>query len=99
LLAKGADVLVLGCTHYPFLADEIRDLVGPGVEIIDPATAVARELRRRLDAGGLLSTGDRMSKQRFLTTGTPIGASAIMSQLLGTTIDVEPVSLDASAQQ
>jgi glutamate racemase len=99
LIAKGADVLVLGCTHYPFLAAEIRDLVGPGVEIIDPATAVARELRRRLDAGGLLSTGDRMSTQRFLTTGTPTGVAAIMSQLLGTTIDVEPVSLDAPAQQ
>jgi glutamate racemase len=99
LIGKGADVLVLGCTHYPFLLDEIRHAVGPDVEIIDPATAVARELRRRLDAGGLLSTGDRISTQRFLTTGTPADVSAITSQLLGEPVDVEQVSLDTRAER
>ena len=44
LTQKGADVLVLGCTHYPFLAGLIQEVAGSGVELIDPATAVAREL-------------------------------------------------------
>ena len=48
LVTKGADILVLGCTHYPFLRALIEEVAGPGVDVVDPATAVARELRRRL---------------------------------------------------
>ena len=47
LVAKGADTIVLGCTHYAFLEPVIREVAGPGVAVIDPAAAVARELRRR----------------------------------------------------
>ncbi|HWS75980.1 MAG TPA: glutamate racemase [Quisquiliibacterium sp.] len=50
LLEQGADTLVLGCTHYPFLEPLLRELAGPGVSIVDPAGAVARELQRRLGA-------------------------------------------------
>ena len=42
VLDQGADVIVLGCTHYPHVADRILERVGPGVELIDPAPAVAR---------------------------------------------------------
>lgn len=48
LLAQGADTLVLGCTHFPFLRDTIQRIVGSSVTLIDPAEAVARELVRRL---------------------------------------------------
>lgn len=44
LLESGADNIVLGCTHYPFLLDIIRKVAGPAVTIIDPAPAVARHL-------------------------------------------------------
>lgn len=42
VLDRGADVLVLGCTHYPHIRDRIEARVGPGVMLIDPAPAVAR---------------------------------------------------------
>ncbi len=48
LIRQGADTLVLGCTHYSFLKDMIGLVAGGGVELIDPADAVARELGRRL---------------------------------------------------
>jgi glutamate racemase len=48
LLEQGADTLVLGCTHYPFLESMLVELAGPQVRIIDPAPAVVRELLRRL---------------------------------------------------
>lgn len=48
----GADRLVLGCTHYPFLAEEIARAAGPQIKLIDPAPAVARQLGRRLDETG-----------------------------------------------
>lgn len=44
LLDAGADTIVLGCTHYPFLLDTLRRLAGPGIRFIDPAPAVARHL-------------------------------------------------------
>lgn len=53
LLDAGADKIVLGCTHYPFLIAPISRLAGPSVEIIDPAPAVARQLRNVMDARGL----------------------------------------------
>ncbi len=45
----GIDQLVLGCTHFPFLTDMIRDYLGDQVGIIDPAPAVARQVKRVLD--------------------------------------------------
>lgn len=46
LLDEGADTIVLGCTHYPFLEEVIRKIAGPAVKIIDPAPAVAAQVRR-----------------------------------------------------
>lgn len=48
LLDKGVDTLVLGCTHYPFLREQIERIVGQDVLLIDPAQAVAKELARRM---------------------------------------------------
>lgn len=48
LLDEGADTIVLGCTHYPFLQPVIERIAGPGVRVIDPAPAVARQTARVL---------------------------------------------------
>lgn len=69
LVAQGADTLVLGCTHFPFLIDTIRSVVGPDVTIVDPAPAVARQTSRVHPAGGqgglrLYTTGDPQSLGR-----------------------------------
>jgi glutamate racemase len=55
LLERGADTVVLGCTHYAFLTPLIREVAGPAVAIVDPAAAVAREVRRRLGESALLA--------------------------------------------
>ncbi len=53
LLAAGADRLVLGCTHYSFLAHLLRPLVDGRAELVDVAEAVARQVRRLAgEAGG-----------------------------------------------
>lgn len=44
LLAAGADVLVLGCTHYPFLKDTIAKVVGPDITLLDTGPAVAKRV-------------------------------------------------------
>lgn len=43
---SGADTIVLGCTHYPFVRDLIQRIVGPSVRIVDPAAAVALQVQR-----------------------------------------------------
>lgn len=53
MLDAGADTLVLGCTHYPFLDAAIRSIVGERMTLIDTSVAIARQLERLLDQHGL----------------------------------------------
>ena len=53
LLDEGADIIVLGCTHYPFLQPVVQRLAGPGVRVIDPAPAVARQTLHVLQEKGI----------------------------------------------
>ena len=46
LLARNIDVLVLGCTHYPFVIPLLEKICGPQVRVIDPSPAVARQTAR-----------------------------------------------------
>ena len=48
MLAEGLDTLVLGCTHYPMVKEDIANVCGPAVAIIDPAPAAARQVERLL---------------------------------------------------
>ena len=60
LLGPYADrlsALVLGCTHYPFMKNAMRQVVGQGVELLDGGEGTARETRRRLAEAGLLNEG------------------------------------------
>ena len=65
LLDAGADMIVLGCTHYPFLSDTIKKIASEvypdrDIDIIDPAPAVARHLMEVLAEEGI-SSGDGFS--------------------------------------
>ena len=96
LLEKGADTLVLGCTHYPFLLTLIRDIVGPTVTVLDPAPAVAQQLKRRLTEHNLIrknlsDDGPKESstgQTHFWTSGDPAHAAATMTALWGAPIQV-----------
>ena len=58
LLDAGADTIVLGCTHYPFLLETLQEIAGPGIRFIDPAPAVARQLVRVMREEGLLDEAE-----------------------------------------
>ncbi len=55
------DTIVLGCTHYPLVAERIQERVGHSVQLIDPGEAVARHTRDRLAARGLLAANPSSS--------------------------------------
>lgn len=61
LLSAGADIIVLGCTHYPFLLPVLQKVAGPDIRFIDPAPAVARQLVHVLERDGMLSAGEAFS--------------------------------------
>lgn len=61
LLFAGADIIVLGCTHYPFLLPVLQKVAGPDIRFIDPAPAVARQLVHVLERDGMLSAGEASS--------------------------------------
>lgn len=67
LMAANVDQLVLGCTHYPFLLPLMRQIVGAQMEIIDPADAVAKQVRRVLDSRAACADG--ASHHRFFSSG------------------------------
>ena len=91
IVDKGADIVVLGCTHYPFLRSIIQEAAGPAVDIIDPATPVARELRRRLESAGLANGAAGGGTERFWTTGDVEMVGPIVRQLWGKTAEVMPL--------
>lgn len=85
LVEQGADTLVIGCTHYAFLAPVIQAVAGSSVAVVDPAPAVARELRRRLAAATLLAPADATSRgpEAFWTSGDPVQVGRVIQQLWG----------------
>jgi glutamate racemase len=89
LLAQQADTLVLGCTHYPFLAPLIREIAGATVTVIDPSAAIARELRRRLASADLLSAESREGTQRFWSSAGSDTTRLVISQLWKADIDLQ----------
>jgi glutamate racemase len=93
MIERGADVVALGCTHYPFLLPLLRELA-PTINFIDPAPAVAAEVRRRLEIAGLLSRETRPGIERFLTSGEVTRVGAVIERLWGSVCAIEalPVS-------
>jgi glutamate racemase len=88
LIARGADALVLGCTHFPFLKPVIEELVGPDVRLIDTGEAVARQVARRLPAAA--SRAEAAAPiERFWSTGDLVAARRIVSQLWGRSVAVD----------
>ncbi|KVD32643.1 glutamate racemase [Burkholderia ubonensis] len=96
MLDAGADTLVLGCTHYPFFTETIRDLVGDRLTIVDTSDAIARQLARVLDERGLRApAGTRAAPPRFCSTSDGRQLRALASTLLGLDAPVESVTISS----
>ena len=68
LLAAGADILVLGCTHFPHLRPLIEKVAAGRASVLDPSDAVARQVRRLLSERGLLAAEGSVASHRFIRT-------------------------------
>lgn len=89
VLDHNADVLVLGCTHYPFLRSHIEAVAGPDVAIVDPGEAVARQVMKT-------AVADPLGSVRVQVTGPADGVSARIEALTGLDLSVESVTFPDS---
>ncbi len=65
----GIDTLVLGCTHFPVLAEAIQDVVGPGVTLVDSARTTAEFVQEMLARRDICSTTTERSLSFLATDG------------------------------
>ncbi len=98
MLEAGIDSLVLGCTHYPFLRPAIEQIVGPDVQIIDPAPAVARQTGRVLARLGGMGR-ERPGQITYFVSGDPQAFEARRRHLVDIPGPVHPVRWRGEARQ
>ena len=80
LLDAGADTIVLGCTHYPFVAHIVQRIAGPHATVIENGTAVARELARQLSGHGLRKASGT-GRQAFWASGAIADTERTLARL------------------
>ena len=83
LLSAGADVLVIGCTHYPFLIPALRRLVGETITIMEPSEAIARQTANVLEREGLLRKASSSPVTVYATTGNVTRFCQALERLAG----------------
>lgn len=97
MLEKDIDTVVLGCTHYPFVIPLIQEIAGEKVRVIDPAPAVARQVKRLLEAGGMKSDPSARGEVGFFTSGDPEALKSMLPLLLGESGEAERVEWESDS--
>jgi glutamate racemase len=67
---QGIDALILGCTHYPLVQNEVSSFYGNSIPVINPAAVVVEQLKNQLAINGLLKH-DNDSHRRFYVSDDP----------------------------
>jgi glutamate racemase len=88
----GVDTVVLGCTHYAFVSEPLARLLGPGVQLVDSAPAIARRTEHLLRDNGL-SRGGSPGTFTVQTTGDPRKVAPVVARLWGAEVPVEAVTI------
>ncbi|MBJ6359813.1 glutamate racemase [Paenibacillus sp. GCM10012307] len=91
LKGSSIDCLILGCTHYPYLADTISEVMGPEVTLISSADETAREISTILHDQGKLSRNEPVPIHHFCCSGDPRMFKSIAQQWLNKEIELTPV--------
>lgn len=87
MLEAHADQIVMACTHFPFLQDEIEKLIIGKAQIVDPGEAVARQAARLIPPDMRPSTGTN----RYVTSGDPHHFKYLIQSLIGLDVETEGV--------
>ncbi|MCT4581878.1 MAG: glutamate racemase [Flavobacteriales bacterium] len=81
MLEEEVDYIVLGCTHYPLLTEQIHKITGGNIELLEPSEAIAKQTRKILEEAHLLSDSPERSTQIY-TSGDAVNLiEQILEQL------------------
>ncbi len=89
MIEQGVDTLVMGCTHFPFVIPLIKQISGGGMRVIDPAPAVARQVKHVLEQRQLINPQQRAATVRYFTSGDPLRLANLLPKLTGNKADVK----------
>jgi glutamate racemase len=92
MIEKNIDFLVLGCTHYPFLQESMKEILGDKVVIIDPAPAIAQHTANILkQMKQKMNTETLKGQSMFLTTGDANKMKSVLLMLEKSNYDVQAI--------
>lgn len=91
IIEFGADVVVLGCTHYPLIKKDFEKSLKKSITVIDSSRAIANQINTILNKSNSLS--NKKIKDTFLTTGNASSFSTISSIFLGKKIFAQNIIL------
>lgn len=83
ILESSADTLLLGCTHYPLLADQIKEVVGPSIELVDSARACAKAVVKALGTKKLVGDLQQEGVHRFFVSDDPVKFQSMAVKFFG----------------
>jgi glutamate racemase len=87
LREKNIDTLVLGCTHYPLLADVIQEIIGKDVKLIDSGIAAAEVVRNEISRIGLETNSAVPGNLDVYVSDIPTTFKQVAELFLGRTIN------------
>lgn len=86
---ESLDALILGCTHYPLIRDQIAAQLPPRVALMDSAAAVARALKSTLADSGSMEANDAPGHRRFLVSDLTQSFALGAQRFFGSSIQLE----------
>lgn len=87
----GADVVVLGCTHYPIVKDKFKEFVGPSIKLVDSATPIAKRIKELLNKSN--SYSNAKVDDLFFTTASAQKFSEISSSILNVQVLAKEIAI------
>jgi glutamate racemase len=92
------DTLVLGCTHYPVLANVIQKVIGENVKLVDSGIASAESVKKELDRFDLNTNKHSPGNRQYYVSDIPLKFKELAGLFLGENItDVTKVDLEVLA--
>lgn len=92
LIAEGADTIVLGCTHYPFVRPLIEEVAGPEVAIIDTGAAVAKQVQHKLIEINCINDANDEANLKIFSNSQYSAAHQVIETLWGQTADIQTMA-------
>jgi glutamate racemase len=82
MIEAGADHIVLGCTHYPFLLPAIKKITGAKIQLLDPAPAIAQRIKSLLEHDNLLNSSSMKPNYDFFSSGNDADLSNLLNLIV-----------------